>query len=443
MSEARPTATARAWWAMPTAITLVALAVRLGVVAATDHSWKLINDGANYSSIAASIATGRGYGGSLFFGLVGPSAFRTPLYPLMLSPVYWLFGVHPLLARLDDQLFGTLAVAAIGLLARVLFNRRIALVSMAMAAVYPSLLLDSYGLQYETLLVTLTCTAIASAVVYSRNPARTRWLVACGVLTGLGVLTRETAALVLVPLAFLVWRSQRHRLLPTVGRTALVVGLAIAVVAPWTIRNYVALHAFVPVSTDLVFAIEGTYNPTAAHNPQSPTLWVVPYNDPGTLKAFLKTNRHEIPVDHMLEGRALDYIEAHPSYPLEVAAWNTIRMFDLRGFRDELFVAPSLPFDPRLVETAIVTFYVVALAGAVGFCFQEVRSVPWPVWLFPFLSTLATVLVLGILEYRAIIEPYFLMPASVTLVRAFDRRRRPALYHRGLQAPGAARVGLA
>src|SRR5258707_5297166 len=70
--------------------------------------------------------------------------------------------------------------------------------------------------------------------------------VAAGVLWGIAILTRETV-LYFVPLAA-VWLATR----PGSGarvRAAAFLAVALLVVAPWTYRNWLEFHAFVPVST--------------------------------------------------------------------------------------------------------------------------------------------------------------------------------------------------
>jgi 4-amino-4-deoxy-L-arabinose transferase-like glycosyltransferase len=404
------------------AILAVAFAARVAVLVATRHSWRLINDGFDYSRIAESIATDHGFGNTLVPYATGPSAFRTPLYPALIAPIYRVIGVSWTAARFENVLFGTAAVAAIGVLAYAGWGRRLAVVAMVIAAVYPPLWLDGSGLQYEVLLVTLDCLALAAGIVASRRPERPGWLVLTGVLIGLGVLTRETAAFLLVPIAVLLWRLSGRAAL---GRIALLVAVSVAVVAPWTIRNLVRLHAFVPVSSDLGFAVEGTYNTTAAHDQASPTLWIPPYQDPSSAKVFTR-GRSEVSLEDALQRMAVRYVEDHPTYPAKVVVWNTIRMFGLRGFRDDLTAAPYIPYDRGLTKVADLAFYLVGLAAVAGAFTAAARSAPWPVWLAPAILFVVIVLVSGNIRYRAPLEPFFVILAAAAALTLFDRSRASA-----------------
>jgi len=77
--------------------------------------------------------------------------------------------------------------------------------------------------------------------------ARTSLAIAAGVLWGLAVLTRETC-FYLTPLAAL-WLSWRRTSDGGARRAAAFLLVAAMTIAPWTYRNWVVFHAFVPVGT--------------------------------------------------------------------------------------------------------------------------------------------------------------------------------------------------
>src|SRR5439155_12748910 len=114
----------RAMWAL----VLVALAVRLAAVAATPH-YVPVSDPLDYERYALAIQHGhfppRGGGDP------GPTAYRPPLYPLFLGTVYRLSPGDPrVAARVVQAFVGALTVLLAGVVARQLFGRRIALVTM-------------------------------------------------------------------------------------------------------------------------------------------------------------------------------------------------------------------------------------------------------------------------------------------------------------------------
>ncbi|HET8646149.1 MAG TPA: hypothetical protein VFO85_11705, partial [Vicinamibacteria bacterium] len=84
-------------------------------------------------------------------------------------------------------------------------------------------------------------------LLWSDRAGRAGAALAGGALWGLAVLARETA-LYFLPLAGL-WLLRNPRAAGARARAAAFVLAALAVVAPWTWRNWHVFHAFVPVST--------------------------------------------------------------------------------------------------------------------------------------------------------------------------------------------------
>ena len=96
-----------------------------------------------------------------------------------------------------------------GLVALEAFGDSIALVCMALAAVYPVLVELSGTLVAENLLVVFQLAAIWAALRARRSGHPYAWIAATGVLTGLATLTHENAIVILIPLAFAVVAAAR------------------------------------------------------------------------------------------------------------------------------------------------------------------------------------------------------------------------------------------
>ncbi len=98
-----------------------------------------------------------------------------------------------------------------------------------------------------------------------------------GALAGTAILTRQNGGVVLTVILvglFLASRSQRWQSavkLPAVAACA-----AILVVLPWTIRNAVELHDFIPVATQTGLLLGGTYNADADGSDDLRGRWVPP-----------------------------------------------------------------------------------------------------------------------------------------------------------------------
>jgi 4-amino-4-deoxy-L-arabinose transferase-like glycosyltransferase len=244
------------------AILLLAGGVRLAALEAA-RPIAPVGDEVYYAQLADHIARGRGH---LYVDHLGYPwrAWRPPAHPWLLS-----LGVDtsapatgdptqsaPLLlryARLQVAL-GTLWVGVCALLGRALFGARTGLLAGLVAALNPALITHSHLLWSETLFGLLVTTGLLGGVWLARRPS---WALAgaSGVVFGLAALTREVALVTAgVCVAWRAWLApgDRRRALAQGGLLLLV---AVAVVAPWTLRNWKLFDRFVPVSTVGWFAL--------------------------------------------------------------------------------------------------------------------------------------------------------------------------------------------
>ncbi len=412
-------------------ILAAALVVRVAWLIATRHL-VLMNDPADYQRLAVSIAAGHGFGRTVVAPGGGPTAFRPPLWPLFLAGLYWLVGVHVMVARAVEVVLGTLTVALVGVLAGQLWSRGPARVAMGLAAVYPPLLLAGGSLLSESLSLPLELGTRAAALAARRSPRPAGWILGCGVGCGLDILCRPDSFILLVPVGLLVgvaWKTAG----PPPGRRspgrwsglvapAAVVVLAGLTVTPWLIRDAVVMHRFIPVTTQGGLVASGTYNDTAAHDPLHPGAWR-PANFVPEYRPLLKGD--EVTEEAALRRAALHYISEHPLYPFRVSGWNLLRLFDLTGLSDPRASWAANGYGPGLADLDPVGLAVVAgliLIGALSYLRRRAwpsrpgawpsRPGTWPVWLAPFLVAAVTIPVLGESLLRVGIDPFLILAAG-------------------------------
>jgi 4-amino-4-deoxy-L-arabinose transferase-like glycosyltransferase len=408
------------------AILAVALVVRVALILATTHRYVPNTDAADFSRIAIAISQHHSFGSTVIPHIKGPGAFRTPLWPAVLGATYAVLGVHWTAGRLVLALISTVLVALIGAFCWTLLGRAVGLVSMAAAAVYPPLLLAGYGLNYEVLMGTMVFGALLCTLQWRRRPDSWWLLVAAGILSGLAVLCRENAGLVLVPICVIVWQQyhQHHQRdrdrRGALVRVGTVIVLAALVVTPWTIRNEIQLHTFVPVSDSPGLTIAGVYNPSSA---KLDAQFIPPEVVPAYTHILrnLPKGDNEAQYAAQMQNAAVSYAVHHPVYIIETAYWNTLRFFDLRGPTDANWLAPLIPWPVHLIELAVVSFYVLAAISLFGLFTRRIRGVPWALWTFPVLWTLSVIFSVSIMQYRFIIEPFFILMASVTVVDLYEK----------------------
>ena len=179
-------------------ILLVALALRVAWRAGSGPQAFWTDGYTFFFDLAERLAAGQGYG--LADGV--PSAFRVPLYPLVLAGLtggeraFW-----PVLVF--QALVSTCTVACAALLAREWFGVRAGLVAGALCAVYPYYVIHDTSLAETGLFTFLTALGVLLLVrARATMSARGSWAIAgvAGVALGLAILTRATLA-PFVPLA--------------------------------------------------------------------------------------------------------------------------------------------------------------------------------------------------------------------------------------------------
>jgi len=225
-----------------------------------------VYDAAAYAKIAANLDEGNGFTGGPT--ATQPSSNYSPGVPLLVAGIYELTGgVHEQAARLALALIGTLSVLFTYLIGRRLSGPLAGLTGAGAVAVYPALLEYQGMLMGEPLAATLLSGAVLTTL-WAAGPAisaRGRWLMP-GVLFGALALVRPEylAIVLLASLVVLMRRNWRE----TAACAGLLLLGAVLVIAPWTVRNAIALDRFVPVSTgggQVLFA--GTYLPSGG-NPE-------------------------------------------------------------------------------------------------------------------------------------------------------------------------------
>jgi Dolichyl-phosphate-mannose-protein mannosyltransferase len=341
-----------------------------------------------------------------------PTAYRPPLWPLVLGAVYAgadATGIHRWTAgRLAQAAIGTAIVALIGLIAAELWGAAAGLVAAGLGALYLPLVLDGATLISEPLFVALELAAVWAALRLRTAPSRLRWAVAAGVLAGLAALTRSTALVVVLPLLAAMWAGRGWR---AVGIFA---AAAVLVVAPWTIRNAHVLGAFVPVSTETGSTLLGTYNPSARDDPGCTGCWILLSDFPRELPLARRLKRlDEVRKDRESRTLAIRFARRHPGYPFQVAWENSLRLLELGGAGRTRFAASTIDVPPGAAVVGAWELWIVLVAAVAGAATAVRRRVPAWLAALPVLLWVATVFVQSETpRFRAPIDPFIVMLAA-------------------------------
>jgi 4-amino-4-deoxy-L-arabinose transferase-like glycosyltransferase len=193
-----------------------------------------------FGEMGKSLARGEGFAP---FGVLIQR--RAPLYPLMIGGIYWLFGEQSTLVLLVQCLLLAGTCVLVFDIGRRLFNERTGVIAALFCALNPMLLRYVGDLQLETLLTFLFSLTIWFSIRFDARPS-----LGLGVLLGasaaLASLTKAVAlpypalfAVAVVAFTLLRRRRGEQASVPWVPLAAMFAAMAV-VIAPWTVRNYVA-----------------------------------------------------------------------------------------------------------------------------------------------------------------------------------------------------------
>jgi 4-amino-4-deoxy-L-arabinose transferase-like glycosyltransferase len=399
-------------------LVLAGLVVRVVYVLAT-RGYTLSGDQVEYDAIGRAAVDGHWFSTTFPYGELHTSAARPPGYMLFVGVVYSVLGVHPTRLLLLQTLLGPVVIVLVWLLARRLFDARVAAVTAALAALAPNLWQFEGRIYSEALALPLA--VLLLVLVLDRAPT-VRLSVAVGVVLAVNLLVRPTSLFfvpVIVAAAWIAagWRSAlRH--------SAAVLAVAVLCIAPWTIRNYRLTDDLIPLSLQDM-AVAGTFNDDAASDRVYPYAWR-PYTirdrdifGPQATHRLSEGDLHREMLD-----RAKEYIEDHPSSVPKAFFWNGIvRTWDLRS---PARILDEVPFEGRnrdVAKVAMVVYWVLLAAALVALWRLRARLELVVPLLLGAAAMSVVFTVAAATRYRVPYEPVVVLLASSTLVWLWDRVR--------------------
>ena len=322
----------------------VVLAIALVLRLATGWAWQSriagpfgLGDSDGYWTLGRCIANGEPYQ----YGSEDLRVFRMPGYPLLLAPILWLVGDNMaaiLLARAEAALLGTLAVAMVWRIAKMLFDERVALLAAALAAVYPGAIALSSLLLSEAPFCPLMLLHLAIWITawQAKDTRRAAWLgLLGGVVAGATALMRPSW-LLFVPFATLVGMALELKNRPALMRhlvitSCMMLGLA-AAMTPWWIRNAMVAGRFVPTTLQVGASLYDGLNPdaTGASNMDFvPRLEASERQADASNGPAAKKEPFEVRLDRRMRDESLAWAEAHPGRVLELAGVKFMRIWNI------------------------------------------------------------------------------------------------------------------
>ncbi|MDT5001281.1 MAG: hypothetical protein QOK12_3386 [Mycobacterium sp.] len=422
------------------AVALVALVIRIAFVNIVAPTVPRLGDANAYHLLAEQLAEGKGYirpFDHLLLHLNRPTAEYPPLFPIVLS-----FATRLGLDTIEQQriflsFVGAGTVTLVGLLGRRVAGRAVGLAAAALAALYPMLFLSEATLMSESLYVALVTLVLLCAYRAHDDPKPSRFVV-LGAAIGAATLTRAEGLLLgalVVASVVMALRGlpSRERL----TRVAIALGVAVALLVPWTIRNAVQFHAFVPVSNNAATLVDGA-NCDVTYGGNQLGLWRETFSSGNSLLMIEPQSQacfegFQIADPHFDEAKAsskdlragASYARHHVGSLPKVAAVRVLRTWGVYSPGQQVSFE-SLEGRPRVWQMRGTVMYwflaPLALVGAV--LLRRRKRLIAPLVATAVTVTIGAALTYGQQRFRIAAEPAILVLAAVPLVALARSARR-------------------
>jgi hypothetical protein len=262
--------------------------------------------------IAKNLTEGSGYSSLYPYATVSAiHSYIAPLYSGILSIIFFCGG-DIIASQILNLIFLHIAYGIMFLFFRKITSLKVSFLGFVALQCYIPLWLLAECIDANALNILLIAVTISILYSLSENSSAKKWLV-LGTVTGLQLLVRPDMIIgIIFFLPWIVWQmkkgSSRRKLLRDISISILI---AIAIVLPWTIRNAVVFHSFIPISAN------GGYNLYMGNNPTaSGELWQLQETSESLFeKEHIEhySKDHSQPeLDAMLFHLAINWIADHP-----------------------------------------------------------------------------------------------------------------------------------
>jgi 4-amino-4-deoxy-L-arabinose transferase-like glycosyltransferase len=361
--------------------------------------------------IAYSVATGDGFS-SPFRQKTGPTAWLTPVYPLLVAAMFKIFGVYTFAAFVAIVSFNiflsTFACVPLFFAGKRIAGPGVAAGATWLWAVFPNAMIIPFEWIWDTSLSALLAATLLWATLALADSNRLRNWCAYGLLWGFILMTNPTfASLFPFLLGWLAYRAHKeHR--QWLSHAALATGLAILCCVPWAIRNYRVLHAFVPLRSNL--GLELWLGNNDAYRDRWPG-WLHPIDSQAEREKYASEGEIEYAKEKREE--AIQFMVSHPRMELHLFRLRFVALWAGSPSPWKDFVETRSLFIRFLFLCNILA--AVGTAGGLAVLHRKRNPYLFPVIVFPLIFPCAYYFTRALLRYRHPIDPIVLLLTAVTV----------------------------
>jgi hypothetical protein len=377
-------------------------------------------------SIAKSLATGKGFG-SPFGKDTGPTAWLTPVYPLLVAGIFRVFGIFTrasfFAVVLLNALFSSGVCVPIFYAGKRIAGPGVASGTAWLWALFPNAVMFPFEWVWDTSLAALLGASILWATIEAAESHRWRDWCLYGLLWGFTLMTNPSlGSLLPFLLGWAAYRAYRveqprgtefHAKMPALAAVC----IAILCCLPWTIRNYAVFHRLVPLRSNLPLELyignNENYAPRATWPPQiTKERELVRYFHMG-----------EIPFMEEEKRKALAFMRAYPGVEVRLIADRFVAFWTGLVNPWQAFLSAD-----SLVRVLLLCSTASALGGLLG-----IAALLWkrsayviPLATYPVVFPWLYYLTHSNLRYRHPIDPVVLLLVAIAVGSVAKKAARPS-----------------
>ena len=383
--------------------------------------------------IAYSLATGRGFSSPLGVD-TGPTAWTSPVYPLILSGIFRIWGTYTFQAFVAavslNILLSVLTCLPVYFVGKRVGGVAVAATAAWLWAVFPNAFIIPSQWIWDTCLSGLLAPCLVwAALAWADSPKAGYWC-AYGMLWGLALMTDAT---LLAGLPFLLgWMAYRARRNTGGRRTGgerrwwgkpILAGATIVLCCvPWTVRNYEVLHSFIPLRSALGLQLWMGNNDFYKGGFPG---WLHPINNPAEQRKYIAEGESAYMSEKL--RLAVSWMLGHPRREAELFMQRFVATWAGTAHPAKDFVKTH----SLLLRAVFGSNFLAAIGAAAGiaiaFAGRRIREFAVPLAALPVVFPFAFYFSQALFRYRYPIDPLVLLLAAiatVTAVRHLQREHR-------------------
>jgi hypothetical protein len=368
-------------------------------------------------SIAHALATGKGFSNP-FNKDTGPTAWLTPVYPLLVAATFKVLGVYTepsfFFLVFLNCLFSSAACVPIFYVGKRVAGLGVASAAAWLWALFPNAIMVPFEWIWDTSLAALLAAVLLWATLELAESGTQRAADWCGygLLWGFTLMTNPSLSSVLpFLLGWAAYRVQQRRPLSmqaTLGKPALAFALAVLCCLPWTIRNYVVFGHFVPLRSNFPLELYiGNNENYASDHPRFPSPIT---KERETVRYF---RMGETAFMHEEMRKAVTFMIAHPGKVAILFGDRFIAFWGGVPYPLDTF----LHADSLLVRALILCAVLSGMGALLGIVVLLIRRSPYafPLAAYPVVFPFLYYITHTSLRYRHPIDPILLLLTAIAV----------------------------